>query len=223
MRQIYNMIDGIPMWQHLKNGVEENEVKLTSADYGKFAEILGERILHKLTERGGILEDTFPGINIVFVQASPRMRIFARKKVEIGDLALEISYKDSYSDIFGKKVVIFEIKHGHFQIEQNQLRRYCFMVNNPGEYFPKADEVKVIFLMISEINTNKSSASYSICELGKDLVTKILENSPITQIDHVDNVKIGNVSIDNVRDNSIVDINISNGLKMITEDGVLYE
>lgn len=124
MRQSYNMIDGIPIWQHLKNGVEEKNVKLVATDYGKFAEILGQRILRKLTEKGGILEDIFPGNDISSVQTSPRIRILARAKVEMGDLALEVTCKDSCSCKFRKKVAIFEIKHGKAPIEQNQLRRY---------------------------------------------------------------------------------------------------
>lgn len=229
MKLVYNMIDGIPIWKHLKNGVEENSVKLIAKDYGKFAEILGERILYKLTEKGGILQDMFPGTDIVSVQKSPRMRILPSAKVEMGDLALEISCKDSYSGIFRKKIVIFEIKHGHSPIEQHQLRRYCFMINSPGEYFPKADEVKVVFLMIGEINTKKGSASYSICELGKDLAIKILENSPTTPFDDIDNADnvnrvydndhIGNIdnanNVDKVQNLSIVDINISGGFKLI--------
>jgi hypothetical protein len=216
MKHAYNMIDGIPIWQHLKNGAEEKQVKLTARDYGKFAEILGERILYKLTEKGGILKDMFPGTDIVSVQKSPRMRILARAKVEMGDLALEISCKDSYSGMFGKKIVIFEIKHGRAPIEQNQLTRYCSMINDPGEYFPKAGEVRVIFLFINVINTKKGSASYSICELGKDLATKILGNSPVDPFDdnnfnNIDNFNI----IDNIQDSSILDVNISGGLKMI--------
>lgn len=221
MTQVYNMIDGMPIWQHLKNGAEESSIKLISKDYGKFAEILGERILYKLTRKGGILKDMFPEIDIVSVQKSPRMRIFARKKVEIGDLALEISYKD-FSCKFGKKIVIFEIKHGKSPIEQNQLRRYCFMINSPGEYFPNADEVKVVFLMINVINTKKDSASYSICELCKDLARRILENSPTGPFEDIDKVvRVGNadnvddVVVDN-QELNIVDIDISDGLKLMT-------
>ncbi len=191
MKQAYSMIEGVPIWKHLKNGVEENMVKLVANDYGKFAEILGQRILYGLTRKGGILEDMFPGNDIISVQKSPRMRIFARAKIEMGDLALEISCKDSCSGIFRKKIVIFEIKHGKSPIGQNQLRRYCSMIDNPEEYFPKADEVKIIFLMISSINTNDGYALYSICELGKDLVTKILENSSTAIFDSIDNIGKG--------------------------------
>ena len=210
MKQPYNMIDGIPIWRHLRNCVEEKSERLIASDYGKFAEILGERLLYKLIKKGGILEVLFPGTDIVSVQKSPRVRILARKKVEIGDLALEISYRDSCSGTFGKKIVIFEIKHGKAPIEQNQLRRYCFMINSHEEYFPKADEVRIVFLMISKINTNKGSSSYSICELAKDLARKILENFPTTPFDDSDSVSnvdnTGNVeyaTIDNI-DNTVV-------------------
>lgn len=200
MRQIYDMVDGIPIWRHLKSGDTENKIKLIGPDYGKFAEILGKRVLDKLTERGGILQEIFLGIDIISVQPSPKVRILTNAKIELGDLVLEISYKDG-SGKFGKKVVIFEIKHGRFQIEQNQLRRYCIMINNPGEYFPKADEVKIIFMMFDKINTNKGSASYIMHELSKDLAIKILENSPVSEIQNPGSL----------------DVNTIEGLKMIME------
>ena len=81
MKKAYNMIGGVPIWQHLKNGVEERSAKLVAKDYGKFAEILGERLLYKLIKKGGILDEMFPGIDIVSVQKSPRVMIFARLKV----------------------------------------------------------------------------------------------------------------------------------------------
>lgn len=196
------MVDGIPIWQHLKNGVKDNNVKLVSSDYGAFAEIVGWRILNKLTKKGGILKELFPCLEIISVQGSPKTRILKDAKIELGDLILEISYKDS-SGGFGKKVVIFEIKHGHFQVEQNQLMRYCFMVNNPDAYFPKADEVKVIFMMFDRINTMKGSASYTMGELSKELVAKILENSPIPEF------------YDLTQDPNSIDINIADGLKMM--------
>jgi hypothetical protein len=178
MKKVYKMVDDIPIWQHLKNGVEDVNIKLVATDYGEFAEIVGRRVLNKLTEKGGILGDLFHEVEIISVQSSPKIRILHNAKIELGDLILEISYKDS-SGKFGKKLVIFEIKHGHFQIEQNQLMRYCFMINSPGEYFPNANEVKVIFMIFDRINTMNGSASYHMKELDKTLVTKILENPPL--------------------------------------------
>ena len=61
------MIDGIPIWQHLKNGTKKNNIKLVATDYGGFAEIVGKRVLNRLTENGGILEELFPSIDIISV------------------------------------------------------------------------------------------------------------------------------------------------------------
>ena len=201
MRKLYKMVDGIPIWQHLKNGTKNNNIKLVGSDYGGFAEIIGKRTLNILT-KNGILEEIFPSIEIISVHNSPKIRVLTSGKIEMGDLALEIDYKDSSGRI-RKKVVIFEIKHGRFQIEQNQLRRYCFMINNPDVYFPKADELKVVFMMFDRINTIKCSASYSIHELDKELVTKILENYPLPEVYSLD------------QDPNVIDINITDGLKMI--------
>lgn len=204
MRKLYKMVDGIPIWQHLKNGVKDNKIKLVATDYGRFAEIVGNRTLNRLTEKGGILEELFPSIDIISVHRSPKIRVLANAKIEMGDLILEIDYKDSFGQ-FRKKVVIFEIKHGHFQIEQHQLRRYCFMINNPGAYFPKTDELKVVFMMFDRINTMKCSASYSMHELDKELATKILENSPLPEV-----YSLG-------QDSNTVESNIAEGLKTIME------
>jgi hypothetical protein len=203
-RRHYKMVDGIPIWQHLKNGVKDNKVKLIGKDYGEFAETIGKRVLNKLTKKGGILDELFPEIEIISVHASPKTRIIDGAKIELGDLTLEIDYKDG-SGRFRKKIVIFEIKHGRFQIEQNQLRRYCFAINDPDAYFPKADEVKVVFMMFDRIDTVNGSAYYSISELDKEFATEILEN--------VDDMKI--VQDSNVADVNIADIDITDGLKMI--------
>lgn len=173
VRKIYEMVDGMPIWQHLTNGAKDNKVNLIGPDYGKFAEILGRRILRILTRKGGILDDIFSDLCILSTK-----RVYG-----VGDLALEIhcKYENGENSTFGKKIVIFEIKHGRFQIEQNQLRRYCSMIDDPGKHFPKADEVKVIYMMFNKIDTLGCSASYSVRELDKNLAHRILESSPITQ------------------------------------------
>lgn len=184
------------------NGTKNNNIKLVGSDYGGFAEIVGERILNILT-RNGILEEIFPSIEIISVHRSPRIRILTNAKIEMGDLAMEVDYKDSSGRI-RKKAVIFEIKHGRFQIEQNRLRRYCFMINNPDAYFPKTDEVKVVFMMFDRINTMKCSASYSMHELDKEFAMRILENSPLPEVYSL------------IQDPNVID-NIAEGLKMIME------
>lgn len=175
MKPMYDMIDGIPIWRHLKNGAEWDEVKLVATDYGKFAETLGKRILHKMIRYGGMLDKIFPNISILSTNRI-RSKRKTRRGSELGDLTLEIDYKDDVR--YGKKMVIFEIKHRGHRIEQNQLRKYCTMINDPGTYFKKADEVKVFFLIFDKIDTMGCSASYSIGELNKELVTKILNSSP---------------------------------------------
>lgn len=38
-------IDNIPIWQCLKNDAINKETSLTNKDFGKFAEIIGKRII----------------------------------------------------------------------------------------------------------------------------------------------------------------------------------
>ena len=171
-KKIYKMIDSMPVWAHLKNGSEKNNINLKATDYGYFAEILGNRVLNDFLQRGEILKDVFPGIEIIATHFVKNFKILERAKIGLGDIVIEVDYKKG--GIFGKKMVVLEIKHGKIMIEQNQLRRYCSMILNPGEHFKKADEVKIVYMMFDKIDTMKAAASYSIQEVDKDFAEKIL-------------------------------------------------
>ena len=176
-KKIYRMIDGIPMWQHLKNDVEEIQIHLQANDYGKLTEILGNRILQDMLQRGRIIDNIFPGIEIVRIHYVKKFKILERTKIGLGDVVIEVDYKKD--DVFGKKIIIFEIKHGKFKIEQNQLRRYCSMILKPEEYFRKADELKVIYMLFDNIDTLNASAFYSIQEIDKDFAITVLAQAPV--------------------------------------------
>lgn len=179
MKKIYEMVDGMPLYKHLKNNSEENEMILGEQDYGKFAEFLGKKKINYLVKKGGILEDIFPGICFASIN-----KIMSKRKTaygtQIGDTSYELSYQNG--DKYGKKIVVFEIKYGMSHIKQYQIRRYCGMIDKPEEYFPKADEVKVIFVFFNKIDTINRSASYQICELDKELVNKILQSEEQNEI-----------------------------------------
>lgn len=180
MKKIYEMIDGLPLYKHIKSGSTEIETKLIDHDYGKFAEILGKKIINYSSKNGGF-SDIFPGICIISInKIMSKRRAGCKRGTEIGDSAYEISYKDG--DKYGKKVVVFEIKYGASRIKQNQIGRYCDMIDKPGEYFPKADEVKVIYLFFSKIDTVTGLVSYRICELDEGLTNKILTSQDLREI-----------------------------------------
>jgi len=144
---------------------------LIANDFGRLAEMLGNRLLDNLTSpEGGFLEKIIHS-DIIILSVK-------RIRDNIGDYHIEISYKEKDKPIYGKKIVIFEIKHGFFQVEQRQLRRYCSMIISPGEFFKKSNDVKVFFLMFDRIDTMGDIASYSLKELDKDLARKVLANAP---------------------------------------------
>ena len=176
-KKIYKMIDSIPVWTHLKNGVERTKIKLIANDYGKLSEILGNRILHNILEKGGIVDNMFSDIEIIATHFIKKFKVLERAKIGLGDIVLEVDYKKDGA--FGKKIIIFEIKHGKIIIEQNQLRRYCSMVLNPGEHFHKADEVKVIYMIFDDIDTLNASVFYSIKEIDKEFARKVMEQEPV--------------------------------------------
>jgi hypothetical protein len=181
MNKAYNMIDGKPLYKHLKNDSQENEITLYDHDYGKFSELLGKKMVNYLSKNGGFSE-IFPGICILSIQ-----KITSKKKKrrqggsEFGDSAFELSYKDG--DIYGNKIIIFEIKFGASRIKRQQFRRYCDMIDRPGEHFPKADEVKVLYIFFNKIDTIKGFASYQMCELDKEFVNKILQTEEQREVD----------------------------------------
>jgi hypothetical protein len=178
-RKIYKMIDSIPIWTHLKNGAEKIKIKLIANDYGKLAEILGNRVLNDILQKGGIVDNMFSDIEIISTHFITKFKVLERAKIGLGDIVLEVDYKKYGDGAFGKKIVIFEIKHGKIIIEQNQLRRYCSMILNPREHFHKADEVKVIYMIFDDIDTYNASAFYSIKEIDKDFARKVMEQEPV--------------------------------------------
>lgn len=176
-KKIYKMIDSIPVWAHLKNDVERVKISLQANDYGNLAEILGNRVLGDILQRGGILDSMFPNIEIISTHFLKKFKILKKAKIGLGDVILEVDYKKNGG--FGKKIIIFEIKHGKIMIEQNQLRRYCSMILKPEEHFRKADEVKVVYMIFDDIDTMNASAFYSIKEIDKDFARKVMEQEPV--------------------------------------------
>lgn len=171
---MYKKIDGMSIRQHINNNAVYKDAVLLDTDYGRFAEVLGNRILRG----GGILKEIFPGMHISSVKELDRIKIEKGSYHQRGDLILQISYENG--GVFRKKVVIFEIKyrdkHGNGKISSNQLVRYCNMVCSPEEYFHKADEVKVIFMIFDKIDITTGSVSYHMSELSKDLASKVLDS-----------------------------------------------
>ena len=164
MRNKVKDVDGIPIWEYLKDGVTIKETSLTNKDFGKFAETIGKRITWNF-DKSGILNHVFPNISIISVN---------RKNLKVGDIGYVISYKDN--EEYRQKVVIFEIKHGRIMIGKYQFEKYCRILVDPKLYFPKAEEVKIVFMMIDNIDTKNKTANYSLKELDKELAHKFLDN-----------------------------------------------
>lgn len=189
-KPIYNLVDGIPIWQHLKKDSEKGNMHLIANDFGRLAEMLGNRLLDNLiSPEGGFLEKIIPSDTIILS--------VKRIRDNIGDYHIEILYKEKDKPVYGKNIVIFEIKHGCFQVEQRQLRRYCSMILNPGAFFKKSNYVNVFFLMFDRIDTMGDIASYSLKELDKDLAQKVLENAPASECECSNNYEKWKKNYDN--------------------------
>lgn len=176
MKKVYKMIDGIPLHKHLKNSSVENKMILSAHDYGEIAEVLAKKIINYSIENK-MLSDIFPGICILVVNNITSKRHHMKHGDHTGDVVFEILYKEDNK--YGKKILIFEVKYGISGISQSQIKKYCNIIDKPGEYFPKADEAKIIYIFFSKINTVKDYALYHICELDKELVCKILQNEEL--------------------------------------------
>lgn len=168
------MLNGIPIWQHLKNNGSENAVQLKAQDYGHLAERIGRRAIVIAIRENNLLNQLFPDVKILS---------WCRVN-NIGDYSIELSYK--LNEKYGKKAIVFEIKHGKIQIRQNQLKKYCNMIHAPSNYFNKADEVRIIYLLFDRIDTLSEQASYKMCELNKDLALKISTRTSTMQFTDID-------------------------------------
>lgn len=189
-KPIYNLVDGIPIWQHLKKDSEKGNMHLIANDFGRLAEMLGNRLLNGfISPEGGFLEKIIPS----------NKTILSVKKIRgnVGDYSIEISYKEKDKHVYGKIVIIFEIKHGFFQVEQKQLRKYCSMIIDPSAFFKKSNDVKIFFLMFDRIDTMGDIASYSLKELDKDLARKVLGNVPASENEFTSNYEKWKKNYDN--------------------------
>lgn len=66
---------------------------MKSIDYGKFADILGNGILHDILQRRGILDNIFHEIDIVSIHFIRKFKVLERAKIGLGDVVLEVDYK----------------------------------------------------------------------------------------------------------------------------------
>jgi hypothetical protein len=174
-KEEYGMHDGIPIWKHLKYGGVENKINLRGIDYGSLAEQIGIREIKSLI-RDKCLLKIFPNVMIISLNR--------KRQRSYGDYCLEISYKKD--NIYGKKVLIIEIKHGKIEISQQQIKRYSNYVVNPSAYFRKSDEVKVYFMLFTKIDTLNSFATYTLCEFNKSFASKIVDAIPIQKANSSD-------------------------------------
>lgn len=172
-KEEYEMHDGIPIWKHLKNGGVENKIRLRGVDYGLLAEQIGIREIKSLIIDNSFLDKTFPDITIISLNRKRQRRY--------GDYCLEISYKKD--NVYGKKVLIIEIKHGKIEISQQQIKRYSNYVVNLSAYFRKADEIKIYFMLFTKIDTLNSFATYALCEFNKSFASKIVDAVPKQKTD----------------------------------------
>lgn len=175
MKEQFDMQDGFPIWKHLMNNGQKHKAGLRGGDYGKLAEWIGIREVKECIKFRNLITDIFP--DIIPLSLSRRVRKKS-KHLEYGDYCLQISYKDKNGTRYGKKILIIEIKHGHIQISQQQILRYSKYLIDPAAYFRKADEVKVIFMIFTKINTINASATYLFCEFNQELAYKIINAIP---------------------------------------------
>ncbi len=174
-KEIFEMHDGIPIWKHLMKNGKEHKTSLKGTDYGKLAEMIGKRELRKLLWYDNLLGKLFPDITVISIN---RIIKKTRRSKEYGDYTLEVCYRNKNNTGYGKKVVIYEIKHGKVEISQQQIRRYSNYILDPAAYFRKADEVKVIFMFFTTIDTTTASATYNFCEFNPELARKIVNAIP---------------------------------------------
>ncbi len=162
------MTEEKPCWKELSdNQSPDFEVELIPQDFGIIAERIGIRILRTILLKKGSINRFYPATKILYTMPT----------TGDWDYGIEIQYR--LGKEYGKKLLIFEIKHGK-NIPHKQLYTYSDMIINPKNYFPEVDEVKVFYMMFDFVDTLNRIASYHFCELEKPLAKRVLE------IKHVD-------------------------------------
>lgn len=150
-----------PCWEELldNNDGSKHEIKLLPIDFGAITEFVGIRTLRSILRLRESINKFYPDIHILY------------KKRIIGnwDYGTEIHYKNNGK--FGKKILLFEIKHGK-NIPHRQMYKYSDMIVNPKEYFPEANEVKVFYMMFNKMDTVNRTVRYHFCELEKPLARR---------------------------------------------------
>lgn len=167
MKVVYEMINGIPMWWHITdNGDDGYDAEITSGDNGKIAERIGTRLLSNGLKNRTLIKMFYPDIEVLS---------FKKLNGE-GDYLIEISYR--YPDGYGKKILLFEIKYGKVDISQSQIKKYSSMLLNPDQYFKKADEVKIVYMIFDKVDTVNQTVHYYFSVLKKDFAKLILDREP---------------------------------------------
>ena len=133
------MVDDIPLWKHLVNGGKSHQINLTTKDFGIIAERIGTRALRINIKHNGMLDTIFPDIQI----------LSTKKLRSSGDYTIEVNYQKG--DNHGKKIVLFEIKYGRVFLSHRQTTKYCKMILEPCEFFRKADEVKIFYMIFDKL------------------------------------------------------------------------
>jgi hypothetical protein len=177
MKDVYEMLDGVPIWQHLANGGVLHDVELRGWVFGRLAEMIGKSWLKEAMSSkcdGNLIKELFPNLEVLSIKSVSNK---SRRCHVDGDVIVEVDYKQGLA--YGKKIVCFEIKHGKIAIHQNQIRHYCEMIDNPSNFVKKADEIRIFFLLFESIDTKSMYAHFHLCELNKTLVSHILNSKPI--------------------------------------------
>lgn len=154
----------IKCWEELSNNkTPDYEIKLIPADFGVVAEYVGVRTLIKILASKENLNKFYPNV-----------KTLQYKKINGDwDYGIEIHYRKNKE--YGKKILIFEIKHGK-NIGHKQMHKYSDMVIDPKKYFPEADEVKVFYMIFENLDTLNRKATYHFCELEQTIAKKDIRN-----------------------------------------------
>lgn len=115
------------------------------------------------------IDNIFSNVTVFQIQGlSPKDN---KKYKDLGDIVYFVNCgkKD------GKKIVVFEVKHGTRLIREKQLRKLCNIVLNPNEYFDKVNEVRVFYVFVKYIDFESDFIELTFCELTRELAERILD------------------------------------------------
>lgn len=158
------------VWKYLQDAPIQNHYfppHVWAARWGTFLERLGRKVLFSRKLEFGKL---FPGVEIMSsdVCTNKKDNRILTPGMEMINCDLVIIYHCKNEKGFEKKAIAFEIKSGASTISAKHVAYWRHLLNNPGEYIKKCNEIKLMVMWILAMDVEGRMLCYTLKEVKSD-------------------------------------------------------